>query len=224
MNKYLVGIPVLHGVDHTREAIESAIHPNSGVLVIDNGSSEGVKGVIKTLGDKINVIVNEVNLFVNPAWNQIIDYFNEHTEYTHVVIFNSDAILPPNWPYELDKFYRTFPGDIPVPYETQDKRFAWQEQDINRISSVSEITGGIRGTCIILTREQSEKVFPIPEEIKVWYGDNWIYDGLRQDGCKTYLFNNIIVYHALSQNVSINPEAIEQIQNDKKWWGVEDNE
>ena len=36
MNRYLVGIPVLHGVDHTREAIQSAMHEMSDVFVVDN--------------------------------------------------------------------------------------------------------------------------------------------------------------------------------------------
>lgn len=219
MSRYLVGIPCLHGVEHTREAIESAFHFQSDVLVIDNGASEGVKGIIKSFGDRIKVIVNEKNIYVNPAWNQILKHFMHNMQYTHVVIFNSDAILPPNWPAQLDKFYKRYGGlGIPVPYETQDKRFAWQEQDINSPLQCIEIKDGIRGTCIILTRQQVNWVYPIPDEIKVWFGDNWIYDGLRRLDFSTYLIDNIIVYHALSQNVSICPDAIEEIEGDKAWW------
>jgi hypothetical protein len=219
MNKYLVGIPVLFGVDHTREAIESCIHPQADVLIVDNNAPEPVKNVIKEFDGKITVKVNEKNEFVNPAWNYILEYFLRYKDYTHVVIFNSDAILPPNWPLELDKFYKQFGNfAIPVPYETLDKRFAWQEQDINAPIKYELIKGGIRGICIILTREQTERIYPIPDGIKVWYGDNWIYEILRETEQCTWMLYNMTVYHALSQNVSIVPEAIPQIEEDKEWW------
>ncbi len=218
MNRYLVGIPVLHGIDHTREAIESSIHEQSEVLVIDNGSDDGVKAVINGFADSIEVIKNETNIYVNPAWNQILEYFFKNDEYTHVVLFNSDAVLPPNWPLEFDKFYRYFDWAIPVPREVLDKRFAWQEQDVSRMPSCREIEKGIRGICIVLTKEQARKIYPIPEGIKVWFGDNWIYDILRVLGHNTMLFENVMVYHALSQNVSIVPDAIAQIEKDKEYW------
>jgi hypothetical protein len=219
MNKYLVGIPVLFGVDHTREAIESCIHEQSDVLIVDNNAPEPVKNVIKEFDGKVIVKVNNQNEFVNPAWNYILQYFLSYKEYTHVVLFNSDAILPPNWPLELDKFYKRFGNmGIPVPYETLDKRFAWQEQDIKVPIKYELIEGGIRGTCIILTRKQVEYIYPIPDGIKVWFGDNWIYEILRKIECVTWMLYNITVYHALSQNIINVPEAIHQIEEDKEWW------
>lgn len=215
--KYLIGIPCLHGVDHTREAIESAVNDDADVLVIDNGADEGVKKVIYSFGDQIKVIRNEKNVFVNPAWNQVIEYFL-NGEYQNLVIMNSDAIIPSSWCLELDKFYARYFQDIPVPHIQLDKRFAWNDQDPAKSVLAEPLVDGIAGICICLTRQQVKWIYPIPDGIKVWFGDNWIYETLRQVGCKTWKLHNLEVYHAVSQNVSIAHGVYDQIEIDKAWW------
>lgn len=211
MSRYLVGIPVYLGVGHTIEAIESV---GSDLVIVDNNSEQGIKDYIYNRKD-IKVIANDKNEYVNPAWNQLMKYFLDHKEYDVLCIMNSDLILPKEWQYGLDIFYSVL-GGIPVAECIDDKtmiptcngsRFEYEE-----------LTGGIAGIFICLTREQCEKVYPIPSYIKCWFGDNWIYEILRMTGEKTHLYKNFKVYHAVSQNVSKTEGISQIIEDDKEAW------
>jgi hypothetical protein len=208
---YLVGIPVYLGVGHTIEAIESV---GSDLVIVDNNSEQGIKNYIYNKKG-ITVITNSKNEYVNPAWNQIMEYFLEHKEYDVLCIMNSDLILPKGWRGALDVFYSAN-GSIPVAECLNDKTKI-PECDL-RTFEAERLNGGIAGIFICLTREQCEKIYPIPSYIKCWFGDNWIYDILRMTGDITYLFKNLKVYHAVSQNVSRTEGISRVIEDDKEAW------
>jgi hypothetical protein len=77
---------------------------------------------------------------------------------------------------------------------------------------------GTPGVLICLNKTHANLVYPIPETLKVWFGDNWIYDGLRGVGYKTIIVNNLITYHSGSQNVSKVKGISEIIEQDKIEW------
>lgn len=211
--KYLVGIPCLYGAAHTKEAIDSA-KLGADVLCIDNGAEEGVRKVIEESGSFI--IRNEKNIYVNPAWNQIMQYFIENREYDVLCVMNSDLILPVNWNLMLDEFYLQTKDSVPIPNTINDKTKIGVCNHNELI--LEQINGGIAGIFICLTREQCDLVYPIPSYIQVWYGDDWIYDILGMDGLKTMLIKNMEVYHAISQNVSRVKGIGEIIEQDRQGW------
>jgi hypothetical protein len=216
MKNYLVGIPCYLGIGHTIEAIESV---GSDVVIVDNCSEQGIKDYIYNRKD-LKVITNNSNEYINPAWNQIMAYFLEHKEYDVLCIMNSDLILPKGWQYALDLFYKTH-NSIPVPVCIDDKtKISEHNIEINGLFNydIEKVDGGIAGIFICLTREQCEKVYPIPSYIKCWFGDNWIYEILRMTGDVTYLFNNLKVYHSISQNVSKTVGISQVIEDDKEAW------
>ena len=219
MKKFLVGIPAYLGVGHTIEAIESAQSENSEVLVIDNNAEDGIKQYLyANHNDKLHVIINEKNEYVNPAWNTIMEFFLAHKEYDVLCIMNSDLILPPKWDKALDLFYNMVDNAIPVAYCIDDKRKI-EECPLNN-ASLNLIEGGIAGIFICLTRKQCEAVYPIPSYIKIWFGDNFCHEVLRMLGHKTFLYKNLNVYHAVSQNVSKVEGISELIEIDKEMWAM----
>lgn len=224
MKKILVGIPCYLGVGHTIEAIESAKSENSSILIIDNNSEQGIKDYIQYRyrnGDGINFYVhtNEKNEYVNPAWNTCMEFFLEHKEYDVLCIMNSDLILPPKWDKALDLFYDFMPNNaIPVG-TTIDNKEKISECDLTKVE-VNAVDGGIAGIFICLTRKQCEAVYPIPHYIKVWWGDNWIYEVLRMLGHKTFIYDNLKLYHAVSQNVSKTEGISALIEIDREMWNM----
>lgn len=218
--RMLVGIPVLTGPVHTREAIESVLDSSDAdVLVIDNGSASDMIWMLTELSKKYHtrliIYRNPVNIYVNPAWNQIIKYFL-NWEYDHLVIMNSDLVLNRNWYKALTDHLHKHDLDIPVPIITTNKNdLVFRSQPHYELTEVFE---GIPGVFISLTRAQAALVFPIPSEIKVWFGDNWIYDGLRKRGYKTVINSHLVTYHSGSQTVSRVPGIAEIIEEDKKAW------
>lgn len=215
--KILVGIPCLYGAEHTEQAIKSVLQNESvHLILIDNGADAKVKEVIKKYDKRTDVFVlkNVENIYVNPAWNQIMQFFIKWQEYTHLCIMNSDLIIDNGLKDVLEKFYESNAKDIPVPVISNDLNIFNQ----TKTEGLQEVHEGTPGVFIALNREQVQNIYPIPEQLKVWFGDNWIYDGLRKQGVKTLIVNNLLTYHSGSQNVSRVKGISEIIEQDKIEW------
>lgn len=227
--KYCVGIPVLYGAGHTQEAIESVVHhPDTELLIIDNGAEMPVKEVISYYASLPNVFIlrNPENLFVNPAWNQILNRFLE-SDSDYLMIMNSDLILHKDWKEVLDRFLGLEKWSdtnlIVAPVITSDKNvlntniyIPGSIEDWN--SMLQPISEGPPGVLIILNKEHAQLVYPIPETLKVWFGDTFIFNKLRSLMYKTVVLNNLLTYHSGSQNISRVPGISEIIEQDKIEW------
>jgi hypothetical protein len=214
--RYLVGIPCLYGAEHCKEAIESVVHePNVDVLLIDNGAEQRVKELFTRYQAKKNVTIirNEVNIYVNPAWNQIISHFLK-SNYDYLLIMNSDLILQKDWNKVLDYYFSEYPNIIPIPTIGNDSKMGEVSLNFDYI----EVSGGTPGVLIILNKKHAELIYPIPETLKVWFGDNWIYEGLRKLGYKTLVLKNLLSYHSWSYTVSRVKGISEIIEQDKIEW------
>lgn len=217
--KILIGIPCLYGYDHTEDAIKSVVfHPDVSLLLIDNGAESDIKRLIKeysSLGN-VSVISNKENVYVNPAWNQIIDFFLKG-ECDILCIMNSDLTMQFNWSDSLRVLYEKFGDDYTyVPAVKDDRnnikiRINPSEFNVFTVASAP-------GIFITLSRKQAEYIYPIPEDCKVWFGDDWIYGILRGLGSKTAVASNLIAYHGVSQTVQ-RVEGIDKvIDKDKIAW------
>jgi hypothetical protein len=217
--KILVGIPCLFGAEHTKQAIESVINKQDvDVLLIDNGAEQSVKQVLAYYKQKGAVVIrNEQNIYVNPAWNQIMQYFILLSQYTHVVIMNSDLIMQKNWAEVLKNRWSENPDEICLPIMDVSKELV--EGSVNiQISPAQRVYNGTPGVFITLSRKQVEMIYPIPERCKVWFGDNWIYDIMRALNYPTVIPENLLSHHYWSQNVSKVAGISEIIEEDKKQW------
>lgn len=196
----LTGIPCLFGAVHTKASIDSVIN-ESDVLLIDNGAEQAVKDVISKYN--CHKIHNKENIFVNPAWNQIISFFLNN-DYDTLVIMNSDIIMEKGWSGVLNKVETDI---IAVP-------------NLGSASEDVEVHSGTPGVFIHLNRKQAEIIYPITDCIKVWFGDNWIYQILRTLGYKTIVYHELKAnhYHSGSQNVSRVKGISEIIEEDKRQW------
>ncbi len=214
--KYLVGIPMLYGAEHCKQAIESVVHKeNVDILLIDNGAEQRVKDLIEyySTNRNVTVIQNQENIYVNPAWNQIINHFLKN-DYDYLLIMNSDLVLQKDWKLVLDKYFSRYPDMIPLPVIGNNSNMP----EVNLNFDYTEVFEGTPGVLIIINRKHAELCYPIPETIKIWFGDNWCYDGLRKLGYRTFVLNNLLSYHTWSQTVQKVKNASEIIEQDKIEW------
>lgn len=221
--KILVVIPCLYGPDHTREAIESLINkPDVDVLLIDNGAEDSVKSSLNYyyLAHKscCELIQNKNNIYVNPAWQQGINYFLKHPEYSHIIIMNSDLIMQNDWANIVKNIWSNDPDAIIIPQNTQDKNFRFDVP--KETTELLQVHEGTPGVFITMNRKQAEIINPIPSELKIWFGDNWIFEILRGCGYKTLIPNNLWSYHYWSQNVQKVAGISEMIEEDKRQWEI----
>lgn len=215
----LIAIPFLSGPDHSKLAIESVLNQQyHDLLLIDNGADHATKAVLNHYHsrDNVHIISNPENIYVNPAWNQAMKYFICRKQYDVLILMNSDLILQENWYISLEQFFNGENKDhIPVPIISD------RPQDYNPNSQEFDVvTEGIPGVFIVLHRKAVECVYPIPDEIKVWFGDNWIYDLARGNGFKTGVLKGLITthWHGGSRSIAHTPNVSAIIEQDKIAW------
>jgi hypothetical protein len=166
--------------------------------------------------DNVHLIINPQNIYVNPAWNQIMD-FALVNKYERCCIMNSDLVLHPDWLKVLNKVEKENPMTVPCPTWCHVEKF--NEADTKNIQLIN-VDGGIPGVFLVLDQTLLEFVFPIPETLKIWFGDNWIFDLARQLGYQQCLVKGLYAHHYISQNVSRVTEAPEIIEQDKIQWNL----
>ena len=160
------------------------------VVVIDN-SCRG----FETNFSKVRVFTQKENLFVNPAWNLGIKLSNP--EYKVFGILNDDLILPVNLFKAVDNFFSN--SDEKVGLAGIDCAINTPKSDFNEYPSDSEVKfeimdkmEGFWGSAYFGLKEN---FFVIPEEIKVFYGDHFLFRRNQQAGRVNYKITNISVKH-----------------------------
>lgn len=215
--KTLVGIPCLYGYEHTYKAIESVVNHDCTVLLIDNGAEPSVSELLTFYNDNYkNVILikNKDNVYVNPAWNQIMKLFLSDKSFERLCIMNSDVIMHYQW-LDVLSFVEKFIAIVPCPQNTS---LDGLKDDICEFNNNFIEAESVAGIFIALNRKQVELVYPIPNELKVWFGDNWIYDSLRKNGYSTVIVDSLKCFHYGSQNVQRVKGISEIIEQDKLNW------
>jgi hypothetical protein len=213
--KILVGIPVVTGALHCRAAINS-VKGNADVLIIDNGADEEVKVMLDGYSEdeRIHVETNQKNIYVNPSWNQILEYFLKWGRYDRLIIMNSDLSMGYLWDLVCSAQWNKDEDAILVPVINP-------KEDIfpaPYLLPAELVTAGTPGVFITLNRKQAKIVHPIPDTLKIWFGDNWIYEILRGVGYKTVIPPNLIATTQWSQTIKRIPEAPQIIEQDKIEW------
>ncbi len=150
---------------------------NSGfggtILVIDNGSSPEI-----SFPEDLGVVIqrNDKNKFVNPVWNDLI----ASVEANFLSLINNDILVP-------DKYLESVPGIMlehglsvcaPQIIETDGSEyFDWDSRyslDLNACREGQVMTLDLKSL-------RTAGCF-IPENLKVWFGDDWIWGLMRRSG------------------------------------------
>ena len=200
--KLLTIVPVLSSPQWVERCLKQI---QSDLLVIDNGSGMEVKEVIKDY----RKVVNDKNIYVNPVWNQAFRIFL-CSDYTHLAIISSDIIMMPGW----EKFVKKHNRDniIMLPDTVKEHfKHSWTNK-----SHHIECWAGM---FLFFDKKMVKICFPIPETVKIWFGDNWIQKKLERAGYVSTLFWDLHVIHGNSQSVrSLGKEGIDIIEQDKIEW------
>lgn len=204
-----VGIPCFReDADLLRNSIWSALGSLTRVVVVDNGSSGECKRVLDEFPKSIEVVTNRENLYVNAAWNQLAQRFLVSGA-DILVIMNADAILSPDWAEHLVR-------------ATKDGIALWRGVGVRERADLTDPhavpTGHSAGVFFALRREDVVRCFPIPRELKIWYGDTWIFDMLKHLGRREVEIGDVRVWHASGMSSSRTPELADMVQRDKVLW------
>ena len=164
--KYSIIIPTLwksNRTDKLLKDLEECEYVDE-IIVIDNSS---IYETDRTIG-KIRMVSKGENIYVNPAWNLGIELAKNEC----IALCNDDINFNPNIFGVIDESILTYVGIIGMG-EGNYK----DEMDKEKGSYIDIWEPGVNDWgwgCLIMLKKSHW--LPIPNEIKIWYGDNIIKD------------------------------------------------
>ena len=217
-----MSVPIMLGVPVFREdramveeAIRSFLDPLVNVVVVDNGATEEAKAAIATFHGEIDVIHNSTNIYVNPAWNQIAERFLQ-SEAEILVVANADLLVRPGWAESLLDRRELGKNEIWFGRRTSNAPEAMGARHHSPVEATNTLAS--RGGFFALTRKAISLVFPIPSELRIFYGDDWIFGILGRIGYRQVTLADVVVWHEESVSQNRLPELNGIIWQDRQAW------
>lgn len=162
-------IPTLWKSDRIHDTINSfnrCSNPDIELIIIDNTNSDYVSN-----DKRINVIKQEQNIFVNPAWNLGVSM--SHNKY--VCIANDDISLNINVLLNnLDNFIETDPNfGIIGCNENNIRKYKDTNNDTDVLSLIELDIRTYGFGCMMILNKNN--YIEIPDCFKIFYGDDYLY-------------------------------------------------
>jgi len=194
-------MPTMFMIDGTVERIkEVCAHPLVGEVIVIDNTLEG--GNIQEEISKLIYIEEKQNTFVNPAWNK----GTAISKYDKLMFLNDDVITDFSL---IDKVYD---------HITEDKGMiglgegCWENTgEVFEIKLTYEQR--LAYACLFFMHKKS--YINIPEDLKVWYGDNWLFE---KTGKQPYKIVNWKVGGYISATIFNVPKIFSVAKEDEAVW------
>lgn len=202
-------IPVYNQREYTKALLAQIPLVTVGeyeIIVIDWASSDDTQEAIKSY-DNVRYIRTPTNLFVNGAWNLWV----EEAKWEYICIMNNDIVLTHGRDKPLvDNLVDNIMVTSPI-YTTGATPFdgRWFRNNPSQPFNVC-------WHCFVM--KKADRV-PIIDKIRIWYGDNWVYDHMLRKKCIEMPVVDSKIHHYESKTVKSKNPMIEAIiyQDDVRW-------
>jgi len=204
ISKSQIGVLVvnLNNLDFTRDCISDLISQDVDfdLCLIDQNSSE--PGTRKYLAEleisskqrikNLEIIQNEDNQPLNHLWNDFVErYDNEF-----LCILNNDVRVAPNFLSSSLQVFQSEPSVGFVNHVTNNSNFTEWSHDLDYKIIDSPYRQGWDFTF------RRESYFRIPDSLKFFYGDDYIYSKLYSSGMKgAYILNSPMIHYERSTTI-----------------------
>lgn len=176
------------------------------ILIIDNS----LKG-IDYLSEKVRVIIPEENLFVNPSWNLGV----KEAKYDIVALFNDDISVSSNFCSNVISQMTPDMGIVgfnSTDFMTVCSQFNEPPKEAKVTLEKINYMDKYYGVAMFFFKNA---YVPIPNEIKIVYGDAWLINQCWRNKKKNYRINGQQILHIGSLSSS-NPKLKPICQSDAK--------
>jgi len=215
-----VVIPVLNQLFLTSNLLkyisENTVKP-AKIFLIDNNSSEDIKSAVDCYKDlNIVYIKQRKNYGVNAAWNIGIQFSEEGI----ISFLNNDIIIPKFFFEYIEELMTKNPKvGICVPTTVKDK------SSVLTIDSYSDIRtsplGKREGWAFTMRTSLARVCFPIPKELKFFFGDDYLFGRTLEMGYTVVKMENNPIYHygsvTLSEEIG-DSKTLELLKDERKVW------
>lgn len=199
-----VVIPVYNALDCLKETLISVTYSTanlSEIILVDDHSREDTREFIETLrmGESLDIRLiktrNPKHSWTNASWNMGVKLATQ----PYIAILNSDIILSSAWDDHLIASLQNQPTPtIACPFEDRNGKLIKLDSLIEK-----HRPDMIAGSCFMFTKESAKQLFPIPENLVHWCGDNYL-----ADRSKVVFNKRATITHKISQSVRTIPPEV----------------
>lgn len=173
MDKFTVIIPTIWKSEYTLELIKRYCDCDSvDEIILINNRPEDTPVLMENA--KLKVYHMSENIFVNPAWN----YGVTLAKNDYITISNDDIL------FDVDEYYYLLNQTIlQIPLEnlgyigSHSENYIISENKSPVLEEYDNNSNKGGWGCLFSFHKQNWK--PIPNQLKIWYGDNWIHMVIR---------------------------------------------
>lgn len=187
-----VVIPVYNAVEYLKQtlwSLEDNVDLDELILIDDGSDFETAQFLdsIIYLGKRLIVKHQEHSWF-----NKTINYGVALATGDYILVLNSDVQLSK----DLDKHLIDSLASctIACPYEQVGKKLITLDPMIKKVHPEM-----IKGACFMFKKSDREKLFPIPDSLTHWCGDNYLADRAQKFDGVTFN-SDAVIKHAISQS------------------------
>ena len=207
MNEVSAIIPTLwKAKEFTDHLVDVLVEDESvgEIIIIDNAPTD-----FCYTDEKVCTLKQSENLYVNPSWNLGV----EESDYDKFIILNDDIIIPYNFVYELESLLTEDKGIVGIDYKAVIAIDGFIDENItflDRKITLKSIRMRDWGFGIVIAGHK-ESYHKIPENIRIWYGDDYLVQ-LNNEGAKTsYVIDNVPIFTKMSATSDL--AEFEEIKN-----------
>ena len=207
MSKVSAIIPTLwKAKEFTDHLVDVLIEDESvgEIIIIDNAPAD-----FSYDNEKVVMLRQEENLYVNPSWNLGV----EESCYDKFIILNDDITIPYNFVFELEGMLTADRGVIGIDAPAVIKVDSFSSKNItflDRKIELKPIENREWGFGIVIAGHK-KSYYKIPENIRIWYGDDYLVQMNNKKGNANYIIDEVPIFTKMS--TTSNLEEFEDIKN-----------
>lgn len=196
-NTLSVVIPVYNALEHLKITLQSLVNNTDNLtelIIVDDASDKETREFIEGLKmrDDMNVTLIKIRLknhsWTNAAWNKGV----AHATSDYIAVANSDITFSPHWDVHL--IHKLQRSAVACPVEDRNGTMVELDPVIEQVDP-----GMIKGACFMFKRRDIGVMFPIPEQLVHWCGDNYIADRANEIAGVSWS-EHAIITHAITQS------------------------
>jgi hypothetical protein len=164
-----------------------------GEVIIINNDINYTPNVNVLVHPKIKLVNCSRNIYVNPAWN----LGARLSQFDKLCFLNDDISVDLKLFYKIDEFLTSDVGTIGI---VEGNTAMGQPPFVDGTIDFVQWTGQFMYGFGTLFFVHKSNWIPIPDGLKVYYGDNWVFDSqLFSNKKNNYMITNTLVHHEHSQ-------------------------
>ena len=161
------------------------------IIIIDNAHADFFYD-----NEKVFILRQEENLYVNPSWNLGI----EESQYDKFIILNDDIIIPYNFIFQLQYLLTEDKGIVGTDGKSIIKEDSFKDESVtflDRKIALKPLNDRTWGFGIVIAGHK-KSYYKIPENIRIWYGDDYLVNMNIDAGKINYVIDDLPIFTKMS--------------------------